>query len=174
MKHLNGLMVDIETLGTRPGSAILSIGAVRFDVEKKTIYDEFYVNIDPQDCIIKGLTYDKDTLNWWKEQSKDAWKALAKDKRPVAEALQSFIEYVKKGGREKFWSWGAQFDPPLIETAIQKVLEQPAPWFYSNVMCARTVSNTFQVKIDRSKGTHHNALDDAKAQAQFIIDLFNS
>ncbi len=31
MNPANHIMIDLETIGTRPGSAILTIGAVRFD-----------------------------------------------------------------------------------------------------------------------------------------------
>lgn len=62
--HLNGIMFDIETLGTLPGSAILSIGAVRFDIGKKSISDEFYVNLDVTSSLSAGFTYEKSTINW--------------------------------------------------------------------------------------------------------------
>jgi len=35
------------------------------------------------------------------------------------------------------------------------------------------VSNVFGVDINREEGVHHNALDDAKAQAKYLIELFN-
>lgn len=172
--HLNGIMFDIETLGTLPGSAILSIGAVRFDIGKKFISDEFYVNLDITSSLSAGFTYEKATINWWKEQNPEALAALKTNALPCTEGLQQFFDYVKKGPKgEKIWAWGAQFDPVLTEVAFVKALDLRTPWHYSNVMCCRTVSKTFNVPIDRSGGTHHNALDDAKSQALYLINLFS-
>lgn len=173
-EHLNGVMFDIETMGTLPGCVVLSIGAVRFDVGTGKIHDEFYVNIDPKDSIKHGLTHDKDTLQWWmKPENATAWKTLAKDKRTAEEGLGAFFDYVSRGPKkEKVWCWGAQFDPVITEAAFMKVLGKRTPWHYCNIMCARTISNAFGVKIERGNGTHHNALDDAKSQAQYLIDLF--
>lgn len=34
-QNLSGMMFDVETLGRRAGCVILSIGAVRFDIDSK-------------------------------------------------------------------------------------------------------------------------------------------
>ena len=65
-KHLSGMMFDVETLGRRAGCVILSIGAVRFDIDSKTISDEFYVTIDAADSKSYGLHTDPETLEWLK------------------------------------------------------------------------------------------------------------
>jgi hypothetical protein len=61
------VMVDIETLGTEPGCVVLSIGAVAFDKEMGFVED-FYEVINTVDSFSEGLTYDNDTLAWWKKQ----------------------------------------------------------------------------------------------------------
>jgi hypothetical protein len=43
------VMLDLETLSSGPRAAILSIGAVRFDLEKLELGDELYVVLDPED-----------------------------------------------------------------------------------------------------------------------------
>lgn len=54
------IMVDIETLGRKPGCVILSIGCVAFDGK------EFYVNIDPFKMKDEGVFHvDPDTSKWW-------------------------------------------------------------------------------------------------------------
>ena len=55
-------MADFETLGVRPTSAVLSLGAVAFTTEG-VHYDTFYVNIDADDCISLGLTTDQSTID---------------------------------------------------------------------------------------------------------------
>ena len=60
------LMIDLETLGTKPNSAILSIGAVYFD--KDGLGEEFYANVDLQDSIDSGFDIDASTVYWWLSQ----------------------------------------------------------------------------------------------------------
>jgi hypothetical protein len=49
---VKNVMIDIETLGTRPGSVILSIGACRFGADG--IGEEFYRAIDVLDSLMAG------------------------------------------------------------------------------------------------------------------------
>ncbi len=175
LKHLNGVMFDIETLGKEPGCVILSIGACRFDIDSKRIYDEFYVTIDAKDSLALGLTYNKETLQWWRDQNPAALKGIQKTAVPARDGLNNFYEYLSKKKDEPLWAWGPHFDVPITQVAMMKVLSvDKMPWKYYNVYDARTVCNVFGVDIERDEGVHHNALDDAKAQAKYLINFFNS
>ncbi len=62
------VMIDIETLGTRSNSIILSIGAVNFDITGNHEVDEsglntFHKFISTYSCIEHGLVYDQSTLD---------------------------------------------------------------------------------------------------------------
>lgn len=173
--HLNGIMVDIETLGRSAGCVILSIGACRFDIDNQTIYDEFKVNIDAKASKELGLTVDKATLEWWQSQPKEVFKRSTHNAVHPKEAMQSFYDYVRSGKHtEKLWGWGINFDLAIIQSAMERVLGiDTMPWHYANVADARTVRHIFRQDIDRQKGVHHDALDDAKAQANYLIKLFN-
>lgn len=52
MKHI---MLDIETMGNQSYSSILSIGAVKFDLNTGETGDEFYTTIDLKSCLDLGL-----------------------------------------------------------------------------------------------------------------------
>jgi DNA polymerase III epsilon subunit-like protein len=65
-------MVDIETLGTKPSSTILSIGAVFFDIETGELGERFYMNIDPK----QDRSIDPSTVMWWMVQSSEARNSL--------------------------------------------------------------------------------------------------
>ena len=45
------LMLDLETMGTKSNSAIISIGAVEFDILTGKTGREFYRNVSLQSCI---------------------------------------------------------------------------------------------------------------------------
>lgn len=174
--HLNGLMFDIETAAQSPNSAILSLGAVRFNIDSGKIGDEFYVTIDLKDSLDRGLVYDKDTLAWWKEQDPAVVKALFHNTKPFNEAMEMIYGYFKKGPKkEPIWAWGPHFDLPILEFSLRKfgLGTKELPWKYYSVFDARTVLNVFGEKIERSK-TAHNALDDVKDQAKYLINFFNN
>jgi len=171
-KHLNGVMFDIETLGKEPGCAILSIGACRFDIDSKCIYDEFYVTISVQDSLSYGLSYNKETLQWWRDQNPSVLKGIQKTAVTAREGLNKFYEYLSKKSNEPLWAWGPHFDVPITQVAMMKVLGiDRMPWKYYNVFDARTICNVFGVGIERKDGVHHNAFGDAIVQAKYLIDF---
>ena len=71
-------MVDIETMGTDPKAAVITIGACIFDpfgadTEDTISTDQrFSTTISFQDNQKHGRTFDADTLAWWLRQSKEA------------------------------------------------------------------------------------------------------
>lgn len=71
---MNQVMIDLETMGTSTNSAIMSIGAVVFDIKSGNIGNKFEVHIDLNSSIKAGFDIDADTIYWWLKQNKDAQK----------------------------------------------------------------------------------------------------
>ena len=72
-------MIDIETMGNKPGSAIVSIGAVMFDPKNWEDPDKkskFYSTINLQSCLDCGLEVDGSMVYWWMQQSEDAREGI--------------------------------------------------------------------------------------------------
>jgi hypothetical protein len=158
------VMIDTETLGTVPGSAILSIGAVMFG--PSGLGSSFYAPVLLQSCVDCGLTMDPKTIIWWMGQSDDARAAAFRaDAAPLIQVLLDFSNWFVEQRALRPWSHGACFDVPILEAAY-KACFIPPPWSFWNVRDTRTLYDLAGVKVDRSSGTHHNALDDAKAQAE--------
>lgn len=61
----NRYMLDIETLGTRPGSVVFEIGCVLFDEHR--IINGFEVIIDIENAKTWGLFEEPETLAWWEK-----------------------------------------------------------------------------------------------------------
>lgn len=160
---MSNVMLDLETWGTTPGSALRSIGACVFDMQGN-IRETFYRNITRASCEALGLTVDPETEQWWADQSAAAQEALVPDQRHLAEVLSDFLPWWDAVGGEYIWSHGANFDEPLLKAAYN-VVGLDAPWKFWNVRCCRTVLALGNRRPKREGGTHHNALDDAKAQA---------
>lgn len=161
------VMVDIETVGTAPGCGVLSIGAVTFGPDG--LGHRFYINASLASSTALGLTIDPDTITWWLNQSRDSQDAAFQSDAPaLLDALMMFSDWYLSIGPERVWCHGATFDVPVLDAAYRAARMSP-PWQYWQVRCTRTLYDLAGVKVDRSKGTHHNALDDAINQAEAAV-----
>jgi hypothetical protein len=182
-KNMDPIMVDLETLGTSPNSVILSIGAVKFDPDTRSISDRFYVVIDKNSCLLNGLTVDPETQKWWDGQ-KDEAKVVLRQAEGVDtfttldghiraavsldEALDEFGEFAH--WNSCVWGNGSDFDNAMLQEAYKKI-GRKQPWAYWNNRCYRTMKNMIKdVKFERV-GTYHNAVDDAETQAFHLMDI---
>ena len=165
----NHVMLDLETLGTRPGDVILSIGAVWF-APKIGIKSSFHLSIDPASSKAAGLRAQKSTLEWWEKQSPEARAAAFKGEFSLNVALTKFTIWMPPIDTVLVWGNGANFDNTLVAAAY-RAMKMDVPWHYWNDRCYRTISNMFmKTKVERV-GTGHHALDDAKTQALRLLKM---
>lgn len=168
-------MLDLETMGNGSNATIIAIGAVFFDSENVT--REFYVNVDRLSCEDRGMISDASTIKWWSEQSDDAKSALLDNQEDIVDALKMFELWLCglpcKLSDIEMWGNGAMFDNTILGNAY-KTCGMSIPWKFWNDRCYRTVKNMYpNVKLERV-GTHHNAVDDAKSQANHLISILKS
>lgn len=170
---MNHLSVDLETLGTRPGCVVLSIGAVAFD-HRLGLGDEFYTTINQKSSEAAGLVTDKGTLGWWMRQSEAARDVLIATRdggMPLVDALDQFAEYASKFGSEvRIWGCGASFDNTIL-SHLYHVTGKRQPWKYVNDRCYRTLKALMPTVCMERTGVHHNALADAKSQAAHAVRI---
>jgi len=172
--------LDLETMGTNGTSAILSIGACAFNRNAEMFNPNetaaFYVNVDLDNCLKHGLTLDAPTIHWWMKQNKKARSAF-ESPPPVGlkHAIKQYSDWVKDIGGRNIPCWThATFDAPILGNAcraIQRNLNQITA--YKMQRDIRTLNDLKgYYEVDR-KGEHHNALDDAVFQAEYIWGLLN-
>lgn len=172
------VMIDLETLGTKPGCALVSIGACVFDMGG--IHDKFYRAVDITKKIGSGLALDAGTVSWWMTQSPEA-RAVFTDQNRVSpyDAVNDFrswwvdMELKHLSDAQYIWCHGASFDAPILE-AVYSSIGQQAPFKFYNIRDTRTLFALAEVYPDRNKGTHHNALDDAVSQAEAAIKAYEA
>jgi len=164
------VMIDLETMGTRPNAPIIAIGAVMFDGTKA--HDEFYVNVDLASAVDDShAVVDPKTVLWWMDQSGEARSSLREDKKEILTALYEFREWLKPVKPEGVWGNGASFDNVILSETYKRMGLEP-PWPFWTDRCYRTMKNMYpQVEMERV-GTHHNALDDAMSQANHLIKIW--
>lgn len=174
---MRDVMADIETLGVRPGSVILSIGAVRFDRDTGEISPNvFYRVIDRASCHAAGLTEDASTVDWWTSQSEEARAVLrwadAGDAAFLPDALQDFADWMAAGPSPRLWGCGAAFNNVLLRAAFDAV-GLPHPWPFWNDRCFRTLKGLHPGREPERQGVYHNALDDALHQARWALAILS-
>jgi exodeoxyribonuclease VIII len=158
-------MLDLETLDNGPTAAIVAIGAVMFDHTGTDHLNTFYSPVRVQSSIDAGLTVNGSTIERWMEQS-DAARAVFSEHAPqLAEILQNFADWLP--GHCKLWGNGASFDNAILSNAYRAV-GHIQPWAFWDDRCYRTAVAGVTVKREQL-GTHHNALDDARSQAEHLI-----
>lgn len=168
------VMIDIETLGTQPGSVITQIAAVAHGAD----YD-FVQKIAVSSALRYKLSVDADTLSWWNKQSEEAWNAATLGGEPLGLVLKSFADFLaklRKGSDEsatgrtlRVWGDGANFDITLLECAY-RACSLPIPWVYKEVNCYRTLRNVLDSKKPAAK-VAHDALSDARAQCVHLREM---
>ena len=163
------VMVDIETLGLEPGSAILSIGAVKFDSAGQT--DEFYREIDVRTCEEAGLIIDIETLDWHIIECSTFSGRTLTDGVKLATALKDF--YVWAEDADEYWANSPKFDATMLEAAGEP-FGVSMPWEYYELRDVRTIKTFPGVEEPEFDGTEHNALDDAKHQARIVSEALQS
>lgn len=177
------VMIDLETLGLRPGSIIATLGAQPFNVRtgQFNVNDAFYKRIDLPSCEQIGMTVDVSTLQWWNDPSRDSLSREevfgTKDRRYILSAvLQEFSTWFKQGKYQYIWAKDPDFDCVLLIAAFEKLgIPGAVPWKYFNQRSVRTVrhlatmKNPDAYKIVSGPVTHH-ALADCHVQIQEVLD----
>lgn len=168
----NQVMVDLETLSSKPTAAILSIGAVRFSFEEKALREDLYMVLDVGNCVDKGLRVDVDTIIWWMKQSDEARKVFFEKGYYLNVALLRLANFIKQVPDTKVWGNGATFDNAILRNAYE-VTGLVVPWSYKDDCCYRTMRTRFFPEarcIMGVGGVKHNALDDARSQAKTLVE----
>lgn len=168
------IMVDLETLGTTADAVIVSIGAVRFDINAApgtpfaSADDCHYMVCDVSSQAERHIS--QSTQDWWQQQSAQARDVFDQPSTNITLALISLGAFiVVTPGTPQVWSNGADFDLPMLAHAYRQY-GVALPWKPYAGRCYRTYKNlpgARAITVPRM-GEHHNALDDAIYQAQHL------
>lgn len=171
---MTDLSIDIESMGTKPGSAVVGIGACFFDTTSGQIGTKFYRAVNLPTCMGVGLTMDAGTVMWWMQQSDEARNAICFSTYTIQQALADLTVFINETATRdtvRPWARGPSFDCALL-THAYKACGIELPWFYWNERCHRTLTaRNPSVAEPERQGEHHNALDDAVHQANWLIAI---
>jgi hypothetical protein len=155
-------MLDIETLGTRPGAVVLSAALVRFSDEAHV---QINLRVDEQQAL--GLTIDPDTHAWWGTQDPLAWAKATENPQPLSVALPYIASWIAWAGPDPLiWAHGASFDGPLLEEVYRRA-GVACPWRFWSLRDTRTLYDLAGVNVkDYAVPPPHVALNDAIGQTR--------
>ncbi|MDH0354992.1 3'-5' exoribonuclease [Morganella sp. GD04133] len=181
MNKFKQLMIDLETMGNKPDSAIVAIAAVPFDMVSGVTDDAlFYEVIDLRSSEKYGGSIDADTVLWWLGKSENARGKITNGTKMIdlhasLTRLNSFSsEFCEE--RVQVWGNGSNFDNVILRTAYESCEITPF-WKHWNDRDVRTI-----VELGRNAGINpkkdfpfvgeaHNALDDALHQVNYVVAI---
>jgi hypothetical protein len=167
------IMLDIETLGTRPGCVILTLGAVKFNpFSLDAPGPGLYVRPDVDEQIAKGREVQEDTMLWWMQQAEDVREeALGEDGRITVEEMYRQLNRFLVGSNN-IWCQGPAFDMVIIEN-LYRQYGWPTPWQFWQIRDSRTLFGVHGDPRVKGKVGLHNALEDCVSQATAVQQVYN-
>lgn len=169
---MNHLMIDFETLGNTPDAAVISLGAVIFDRDK-IIHERLWLFNMTGQLDSRRRSVSADTISWWMGQGEKAKQVFEKSQLEgvtLNAFSQQFQEFCPPYLDVRIWGNGASFDISIMESILRQ-LGVRSPWKFWNHRCYRTMKACFLVD-KKFEGTKHDALDDAKHQANCLIEYW--
>lgn len=170
------LMIDTETAGLPPTGALMSIGAVFFDLKTRTMGPTFNRSIHLATSVREGGTIDASTFLWWLGQSDAARGAVRYGGLDIRKALQEFSDWIAETcphSEVRVWGNSPSFDMVIVGGAYKRC-EMPTPWSWYHERDFRTVRAMYPaIEYDvKAKGDGaHNALADAQFQVEHLFKI---
>lgn len=166
----DSLMIDLETLGNKPGSVIVQIGAVTFN--KAGIEKEFVANVSYDYTSWNRYKTDLSTIKWWMEQDKAIINSVFNAKVKWS-LCRSLIE-LSSLKADFFWAKSTSFDFGLLENAFN-IEDVKSSIDFRNIVDVRDIYN-LNPGYHKHRGAlnKHNALEDAIDQAKYVVEWMNS
>lgn len=138
---------DIETLGKRSTSVILSWACIHFDPHKKYTYEElcesaFFVKLDAKDQKERLNRYiDLNTVEWWGKQSEivknKSFKPNENDMK-FEDAYTLFKEWVASKKESNYFVWARGNMDQILFDDLQDQLNLPTIFTYNRWRDVRT------------------------------------
>ena len=167
------VMLDLETLSTRPESVILTIGAVKFDPWGEEVDAEsgLYMRVDVDEQLAMDRHVLESTVEWWGKQDEAVREeALGESNREsldtMTRALNKFLV-----GVENIWCQGPAFDIVILEN-LYRQLSKPTPWQFWQIRDSRTLFGVHGDPREKGRTAAHNALMDCYYQARGVQDVY--
>lgn len=176
------VMLDLETLGTKEGSIILSVAMKTFNVDVlRAPKEEFDIHqhISVLSSLFHHLRSDESTEEWWMRQTATARQKVLDGQRDavdVENVMHLLYQLLKKWGEKyNLYIWGrgvGSFDLPLLDAVMRTVMGEgyKTPWKYWAAMDVRTLMNFCKMCgfTPLPQDMPHDAMEDVNKQIKEV------
>jgi hypothetical protein len=159
---------DVETLGKRSSSVILSMAAVYFNPDEKPDHiqlrqNSFFTKFDVQDQIQRlNREVGKSTIDWWAKQCENvklkSFKPSSNDV-PFETGHELMREWAKSKNDTKCWVWARGNLDQLVLDDIEEQLEIEPIWEYNRWRDVRTAVDFLYGTTTGYTEVHHPVFD---------------
>lgn len=168
------VMVDLETLGTKPGCVVGEIGLVVFDWEARKIISGYEVVLETGEQFDRlDMTSSASTVAWWEEQLAKNPETSFWQRVPALEVTQAltWVNQFLDGFRfDGMWGNGSDFDNAILRELYERA-EIELPWTYKQNRCFRTLRAMYPEVPHVPSAYPHRAYYDALAEAHQCMDI---
>jgi hypothetical protein len=167
------VMLDLETLGTRPDTVIITLGAIKFDPFDSTLEPGpgIYMRMDIEQQLGLGRTVDDSTIEWWAHQDPrvraEAWEDG--DRNSIQDLKRELNRFLV--GVEDIWAQGPIFDIAILED-LYRSQTWGFPWNYWQIRDSRTLFKVHGDPRSKKRDQAHNALIDCIYQAKAVQQIY--
>lgn len=178
-KDARHLIVDIETLGIKKPTPVLTIGAVLHDHKQDEIVSARNFEIDLKSYEGTPAEIELDTLLFWMRQPPAAQKVafLSDSVKPAKDVLLNFVAFCNKVKPDFYWGNAPDFDFGHLEWWLD-YYGIPVPWKYWQLRDIRTLCSEDLIpqgkRVDLSViFPPHWSVNDALREREFLKIAIN-
>ena len=169
------VMLDLETMSKKSNAALVSIGAVEFNLDTGETGREFYETIDLQSCLDLGLKVEGSTIYWWLQQNQTARNAICHEPKHLSVVVLEFNKWMQDCiEKVNIWGNAARFDIGKLEDAYVACGYHKNPWYFRSERDVRTlVSFAPEIKANAPMlGIEHSPTDDCYHQIGYCCEIW--
>lgn len=167
------VMLDLETLSTRPEAVVLTLGAIKFspwdgDADQG---QGLYIKPDVDEQLRMSRHVQDETVAWWSRQSEDVREeAMGTDGRIGIDAMLDQLNRFLVGV-DDIWCQGPAFDIVILEN-LYRQMDRPTPWQFWQIRDSRTLFAVHGDPRKKDRTGAHNALMDCYYQARAVQQIY--
>lgn len=158
------VMMDIETLSSKPNAVVTAIGLAYFNKTEVTGTAVWYLDYSKDPGHIESRT-----VRWWLEQAEDIRTLNLRGEAPSGDQV-AFVYDALKG--RQVWGNGPQFDCCIMRDWFTR-FGSPCPWHFRDERDCRTmfaIGRALNVTTP-PKSNAHDARADAVWQAEYVLAI---
>lgn len=150
------IILDFETLSTKPDAAVTEIGAIAVIRKDFTVIDRLNVHPEIFLQLAAGRTFDRDTILWHKKKNSH----ISNGTTPIRDATKQLQDFIARHSPHRIWAWGKDFERPLYENLCSTLGLPLQGYDFRKFSCARDAwQNAFGMD-HKAPERSHKALQD--------------